>query len=126
MSRGYRVVQRTNRIIYFETFLLGVVLTIVLCKKLDHHWALTLVTFPVLTALISFSFFRWAIIRYVITIMFSMIYGLLAYAIGGMLQTDGVSVSVIFAFFAYFLSLSFHKDHFDFIRNSDVIEYEYN
>lgn len=126
MSRGYRMVQRTNRIIYFETTLLAFILTIVLWKKLDHHWALMLITFPILIAFFSFTFFSWAVMRYVITIMFSMIYGLIAYYIGSSLQSDGISVSVIFAFFAYFLSLSMHVDHFDFIKNSDEVEFEYN
>lgn len=124
MSRGYRIVHRSNKIIYFETIIAAILLSIMLWKKIDYHWSLILVTFPVIAGLFICTFFRWTIWRYTITILFSMVYGLIAYYIGSAVDPEGITTSIVFAFIAYFTSLSMHKDHFDFIRNSDVIEYE--
>ncbi|THF52993.1 hypothetical protein E6C50_01945 [Flavobacterium supellecticarium] len=125
MARIYKLVKRTNRIIYFETSLVAFVLTILLWKKMDHHWTFLLLTFPIFEIVFILTFFRVAFMRYLITILFSIIYGLIVYFIGRWLQQDGVTVSVVFSFLAYFYSLYLHKDHFDYIKNSDVVEIEY-
>ncbi|ODT54767.1 MAG: hypothetical protein ABS68_00955 [Niastella sp. SCN 39-18] len=125
MVRIYKLVKRSNRIIYFETSLVTLVLTILLWKQIDHHWTFMLITFPLFEIIFIRTFFRIAFMRYIITILFSIIYGLIVYFIGRYIQPDGISVSVVFAFLTYFYSLLLHKDHFDYIKNSDVVKVEY-
>ncbi|THF52995.1 hypothetical protein E6C50_01955 [Flavobacterium supellecticarium] len=92
---------------------------------MDHHWTFLLITFPLFEIVFILTFFSVAFMRYIITILFSIIYGLIVYYISSYLQPDGVTISAVFAFLTYFLSLYLHKDHFDYVKSPDMVEIEY-
>lgn len=125
MSRAYRLAYQNHRIIIFETTLTAIILSVLLWMKLGYHWSVMIITFLVIGNGFYFLFFRLSIFRYIVTLLFSMGYGVIGYELGSAIQPDGVTASVIFAFMAYFFSILLHKKHFDFIKKAEVIEYQY-
>jgi len=68
--------------------------------------------------LLSYLFFRVKLFRYLFSIAFSLIWGFMAYAFA---QSASRSTSIpwIAAIVAIFISLTLHKDYFDFESGAD-------
>jgi hypothetical protein len=124
MTRRYIVRKRQNQILYFETFLTAGILSLILWTYFKYHWAYMIITFGVFMFVFIYAFFEWRLFRYIVTVVFSMAYGIIAFFIGRVIDNETFTAGVIFAFIAYFISLIAHKDHFDFLSNAKLIEYE--
>lgn len=124
MRKEYIVVRKSSKLITLEGIATSIILSLLLFNAVKFHWAFLIIIIPILLYVILYGFFKVAALRYIMTLLFSMIYGLAGYFIGSWFQSDGVSVAVVFAFAAYFISLYSHKDYFDFFTRADVIEYE--
>ena len=124
MTRKYIVRNRQNKILYFETFLTAGLLSLILWTHFKYNWSYMIITFGVFMFWFIYAFLKWRLFRYIVTVMFSMAYGIIAFVIGRIIENDTVTAGVIFAFIAYFISIFAHKDHFDFLSNAKLIEYE--
>jgi hypothetical protein len=100
------------------------ILSFIMWRSYNYHWIFMLVTFIGFLYGISYAFFRWRSFRYTMTFMFSIIYGLIGYWIGKSLDKETLTAGIVLGIIAVFISVIAHKDHFDFLKRSEVIEYE--
>lgn len=124
MARRYIVRNRQNKILYFETLVTAGILSIILWSYFEYHWAYMIITFGIFMYIFIYAFFQWRLFRYIATVLFSMAYGILAYAFGREIDKESFTAGIIFALIAYFTSILAHKDHFDFLKNAELIQYE--
>lgn len=124
MARRYIIRKRQNEIINFETMVTAGLFSFILWYNFNYHWAYAIITFGALTVGFIYAFFEWRIFRYIVTVLFSMTYGIIAYFIGRAIDKETFTAGVIFAFVAYFISILLHKDHFEFLSEAKLIEYE--
>jgi hypothetical protein len=124
MSKRYVIRKRENKIIYFETFITALLLSFILWKLFKYHWAFTIVTFGLFELGFIYAFFELRLFRYIITVLFSMVYGFIGFVVGALIDKNTFTASVVFSFIAYFISILLHKDHFDFLSIAKFIEYE--
>lgn len=124
MAKYYIVRKRYNSIIYIESFLIAFALTSASSDYFNYHWAYSMIVFFIILCLFLFVFFKYRLLRYLITIFFSMYYGVLGYSFGRIIDNETFTAAVILAFICYFLSLAFHIDHFSFLKDSEEINYD--
>ncbi|MCJ7932601.1 MAG: hypothetical protein MUW56_02935 [Chryseobacterium sp.] len=117
MRRIYFYKKTEISVVILETFVTVIILSVFLWKKFDYHWAINFVAVPVITGLFIFLFLKWRLSRYIMTLFFSVLYGLSGYYIGRFLQSDGVSVGIVFAYAAYFASLCLHEMEYRELKN---------
>jgi hypothetical protein len=109
MSKIYYYEGTDISIFLIETFITSIILSLSLGNQLHYHWAMNLIITPIIMLLLVFLFIKWSITRYLITLFYSILYGFLGYYIGRLFQDDGISVAIVFAYVAYFVSISFHE-----------------
>ena len=124
MAKYYIVRKRYNSIIYIESFLVAFAITSASSDYFKYHWAYSLIVFFIILCLFLFVYFNFRILRYLITIYFSMLYGFLGYYLGRLIEKETFTAAVVLAFICYFLSLAFHIDHFSFLKDSEEINYD--
>lgn len=117
MGRIYYYKETNISIFLLETLVTSIILSMVLWKSFDYHWAINFVTVFAIFLLFFTLFLKWAITRYLITLFYSMIYGFLFYRIGRSLQSDSIIVGIMFAYIAYFVSISFHVAEYRALKN---------
>jgi hypothetical protein len=124
MAKHYILRRRQNKILYFETLITSALISLILWSTFKYNWSIMIITFCVFMIGFIYAFFEWRIFRYIVTVLFSMTYGFIAYAIGRKMDEEDFTAGVVLAFVVYFISLAAHKDHFDFLSNAKLIEYE--
>lgn len=124
MARRYFVRKRQNYVLYFEALVTSGLLSFFLYRYIEHHWSISIITFGVSLVLFLYAFFQSTIFRYVVTVLFSMVYGIIGFYIGKSLDETDFTAAVVFAFLAYFISIIAHIDHFYFLKDAKLIEYE--
>jgi hypothetical protein len=71
-----------------------------------------------------FLFFTSKIFRYIFSILFSCLCGFLAFAIGQSIEKSSGTTGWVLAFVAFTVSLLANKEHFSFLKNATISEYE--
>jgi hypothetical protein len=118
MAKYYIVSKSYNSIIYIESFLITFALTQGISDYFKYHWAYSIIVFFIILCLFLFAFFNFRILRYVITLFFSMTYGFFGYSLGRLIEEETFTAAVILAFICYFLSLAYHVSDFNLVKDS--------
>jgi purine-cytosine permease-like protein len=121
----YIVHKRINSIIFTDVTIFAAGLSIYGITNFKYHWSYGIVTFLALFFGALYLFFINKIFRYIFSILFSLIYGLLFAFLGSYTDKQNPTTpAAIFGILAFVISLFFHKDHFNFIKDAKSIEYD--
>jgi hypothetical protein len=112
MAKYYIVSKSYNSIIYIESFLITFALTQGISDYFKYHWAYSIIVFFIILCLFLFAFFNFRILRYVITLFFSMTYGFFGYSLGRLIEEET------------FLSLAYHVSDFNLVKDSEDNNFE--
>jgi len=123
MANYFILKKRSKRLFVIELIISSLVISVWLCKKFGWDWVTGLIIYFVSTALISYLFFRVRIFRYIVSILFSLIWAFLGFAMATALTRSKVSPWLLMGF-VFIVSTVFHKGYFDFERKATRIEYE--
>jgi hypothetical protein len=124
MKHKYVIQKRRNRILYGEFLVMGVFTAWYLIKTLHLHVVVGLIVTVAADWFFYFLFFRVRIFRWLVALAFSAGWGFLAFGIGQTIDRKSGTTSIILGISAFIYLLWLHKDHFDFLKDSDIIEYE--
>lgn len=124
MSTKYIIRKRQNTILYTEFFLAALATGIVAYSYYKLHPATALLVDIGSMFLLAVLFFANSIFRYLFSILFSLGWALLAFVAGVSVETKSDTTTWVFAIIAFVMSLWAHKDHFNFIKQAEVYEYE--
>lgn len=126
MSRSYIIRRRQNKILYFETVLTSCIITFFIWKQTGHPWVFSIIVFPIFMFGFIYAFFNFRFFRYILTVIYSILYGLIAYLIGRSIDEHMFITGVVLAFVVYFISIWLHIEHFDFLKKAKIVEIERN
>lgn len=125
MAKKYLVNERHTSIIYFDDLILSFLLSKLIFEYTSCHWSIAFVVFLILYVGFLFLFLTFRIFRYVASILFSLFY---AFIVGYIFhlsdEVNPYTPAIVFGILAFLLSLFLHKDHFDFLNDSEYIEYD--
>lgn len=125
MLSRYILRKRRNRIIYSDA-----VLVALLCSGGSLFYLKTSNTIALLigiatAAIFVYFFFLNKLIRYSLSIFFSLLWAGVVFLAGQIIQSESVTTLSILAIVAFGVSIWAHKDHFTFIKNARIYEYEH-
>jgi hypothetical protein len=124
MAAKYIIRKRRNKILYTETLIVAVIIGFVSIKYYQVHPAIALVIALAAWFLLMSLFFANRIFRYSFSILFSIIWGLVAFIIGQFVEKSSDTTAWVFGILAFGFSLFEHKQHFSFLKDSEYYEYE--
>ena len=126
MKKNYVVRKRQNKILYLELIIAAILFGLASYYKLKIHPALSLLVSIGAFILIAYLFSHFRIFRYFFVIVFSISWAIIAFAIGASIDKDSLITRWVFASLSFAISIWAHYDHYKFLRNVKVYEYEKN
>ena len=124
MGRHYIVRRRQNTILYTEVLLTSLITAILSVIYIPLHPAIGLIVAIVSLLLFAFLFFTFSIFRYIFSILFSLVWAAVFYLIGRKFDHASDTTACVFAIIAFCFCIWAHWDHFRFLKNAKVYEYE--
>lgn len=122
MTNKIIVTRRRTPLAVIEILITSIGLSTWLSRKYHWDWVTGVLLFLGTAALISFLFFRIRIFRYIISILFSLIWALFAYTfISGF--TKSTVISWIATGVVFVICLVAHKSYFAFERDAIRVDY---
>jgi hypothetical protein len=124
MKRNYVVRRRQNKILYSELFIASILIGLVIHYKLNIHPAISLLLGLGCLFLLAYLIPYSRVFRYFFAIAFSFVWGFGAYLLGAIIDGNSIITSCVFASLAFLISIWAHYDHYKFLKNAKVYEYE--
>ena len=124
MAGKYIVRKRRNTILYSEFFIAAIVAAIFCVHQFQLHPAIGLLIGIGTLFLLIFLFVSSRIFRYIFSILFSLGWAAGAFSVGQSIDKKSEITSWIFGLVAFAICLWAHYDHFKFIKDAKVYEYE--
>ena len=124
MATKYIIRKRQNTILYTEFFLAALATGIVAFTYYKLHTATALLVGIASMFLFAVLFFANSIFRYLFSILFSLGWALLAFVAGVSVETKSDTTGWVFAIITFAMSIWAHWDHFNFMKQAQVYEYE--
>ncbi len=124
MAAKYIIRKRQKTILYTEFFFAALTTGIVAFTYYKLHPATALLVGITTSFLFVILFFANKIFRYLFSILFSLGWALAAFAVGVSIETKTDTTAWVFAIIAFALSLWAHWNHFTFLKQARVYEYE--
>ncbi|MBP8782376.1 MAG: hypothetical protein KBH03_07020 [Paludibacteraceae bacterium] len=125
MSRKIVLYKRKTAIIFTDCLLFSLGLSIYGVSFFKYHWSIGVVTFIGLLLGFFYSFFSFRIFRYVMSIVFSLLYaGIFAFIGASIDKENSTTPAIVFGILAFTISLYLHKDHFSFLKGAKYYEYD--
>lgn len=124
MARKYIVRKRQNTILYSEFFISAIVGAIYCVHQFKLHPAIGLLIGIGTLFLLIFLFVSSRIFRYIFSIIFSLGWASAAFFVGHSIDKKSDITSWVFALLAFAICIWAHYDHFKFIKDAKVYEYE--
>src|SRR5438270_13999927 len=126
MYSNFIIRRRQNKILYTEFFIVAIIVGFLLIRQYKFHPALGLLFGVLSMGLSSSLFFANRIFRYLFSIVFSFVWGFLAFVIWGSIDSTSNNIAWGFMALAFAISLAAHQDHFYFLKRAKRYEYEIN
>jgi hypothetical protein len=124
MARRYIIHKRQTSIIFFE----GLVTSLIIVGFSYNSFKLNFVLAIILFLAIYFGFvalfFISRTLRYILSTLFSICYGFLAFQLCKKVDLNSEVTGLIAGIITYFVSIYLHKDHFDFLSKGKYVEYD--
>jgi len=124
MAAKYIIRKRQNTILYTEFFLAAIATGLFAYSYGKLHPATALLVGIGSMFLFAVLFFANIIFRYLFSILFSLGWALLAFVAIVSLETKSDATAWVFAIIAFAMSIWAHWDHFNFIKQARLYEYE--
>ena len=125
MARKHLFYKRKTSVIFTDCLLFAAGLSIFGVYYFKYHWSIGIVTFIILLYGFFYSFFRFRIFRYVMSVVFSLFYGGVFAFIGAAIdKKNPTTPALVFGILAFAISLYLHKDHFSFLKDAKYHEYD--
>jgi hypothetical protein len=126
MSQGYILHKRRNTILYTEFLFMAAGTGMFSSIYMLLHPVVGVLIGGVFALLIAFLFFNFRIFRYSFSLLFSIAWAVGMYLVGKKVDSASDTTSWILAAVGFCMSLWTHWNHFHFIRNARLFEYERN
>ncbi|MBI2284516.1 MAG: hypothetical protein HYU71_12460 [Bacteroidetes bacterium] len=124
MGSKYIIRKRENTILYFEFFLTAGIAAILLTVYLKTHPALGFVMYVAFLFLLWFLFFMFRIFRYFFSILFSLGWSGAAFWVGKAIDEKSTITAWVLGVVIFLFAIWAHWDHFTFLKEAKVYEYE--
>lgn len=124
MRSKYIIRKRQNAILYFEFFLASGIGAILLVIYLKLHAAIGLLIFIPTIFLLWYLFFTFRLFRYLFSILFSAGWSAAAFLAGKAVDEKSATTAWVFAAIALLFAVWAHWDHFTFLKDAKLYEYE--
>lgn len=125
MAGKYLFYKRKTAIIFADCILFSTGLSICGVYYFKYHWSLGIVTFLGLLFGFFHAFFAFRIFRYIMSVIFSLLYGGIFALIGAAIDKENPTTpALVFGILAFAISIFLHKDHFDFLKGAKYYEYD--
>lgn len=124
MTRKYIIYRRQNKILYFDALIVVTITALLLHGYLATNLLAATIIGLVTALLFIYLFFYNKLIRYSLSILFSLSWSAIVLFVLQLLRPDNGSTATILAIIAFFVSLWAHKNHFFFLKHADLYEYE--
>ncbi len=109
-------------LVVIEMMIASLGVSVWLCKKYAWDWIIGIVLFFSIIFLLGVLFFRIRIFRYIISILFSLFWALLAYSFATGLTKSHVSPWLL-AGFVFIVGILLHKGYYKLEREATRVEY---
>ncbi len=124
MAHKYIVRKRQNKILYTEFLLLAGLIAFLSVSYYKIHPAIGLLIGIAAIFLFAVLFFKVKIFRYIFSVLFSLGWAAGAFMAGESIDKSSDATAWVFAVIAFALSIWAHWDHFTFLKDAKVYEYE--
>ncbi len=125
MAKKYVFYKRKTAIIFTDCLLFSAGLSICGVYYLEYHWSLGIVSFLGLLYGFFYAFWSFRIFRYIMSFLFSLLYGGICALIGTAIDKENPTTpALVFGILAFAISIFLHKDHFDFLKDAKYYEYD--
>jgi len=124
MAAKYIIRKRRNTILYVEFFIVALATSLLLFKYFKLHPAIAFLVAIASFFISAFLFFSKSIFRYLFSLLFSLAWAFIAFFTGHLLETKTDMTAWTLALLAFVISIWAHRDHFKFIKEAQLFEYE--
>lgn len=124
MSSKYIVRKRQNKILYTEFLLSAGLIGFLSVSYYKIHPAIGLLIAIAAIFLFAVLSFKIRFFRYIFSILFSLVWTAGAFMAGESIDKSSDTTAWVFAAISFALSIWAHWDHFTFLKNAKVYEYE--
>ncbi len=123
MNNKIIVSRRRTPLVVIEILITAFILSVWLYKKYHWDWIIGVLLFFGISAFISALFFGVRLFRYIISILFSFFWAIIAYSFATGLTKSKLSPWLA-AGVIFILCIAAHKGYFDFETNATRIKYD--
>jgi ABC-type polysaccharide/polyol phosphate export permease len=123
MPENFIITRRGVSLYTIETALTSLILAIWLCRKYHWDWIIGVLLFFGVSFLIGILFFRVRLFRYIMSILFSLFWALLAYSFATAATKSTVS-PLLAAGVIFVIGILSHKRYFRFESTANRVEYQ--
>ena len=123
MANYFIFTKRRKSFVAFEMVIASLTISIWLCKKFKWDWVTGVSVGIGTLILLGWLFFGVRIFRYIISILFSLIWAFLGFMVEKSLTRSSIAHWLLMVL-VFIISMLAHKDYFDFERKATQIEYE--
>jgi len=116
--------KRHNRILNTESVIFSAIISGVLYSVLHVNWSICIISLIALPFIFFYLFFEFRLFRYLITVLFSIGWGLVFFGIGRAFDNEDPTAAIVFSIVSYIASIYLHREQFDFINGAKIIEYD--
>lgn len=124
MANKYIVRKRQNKILYAEFLLSAGLVAFLSVSYYKIHLGISLLIGIAAIFLFAVLFFKIRLFRYIFSILFSVGWAIGAFIAGESIDKNSDTTAWVFAAIAFALSIWAHWDHFTFLKDAKVYEYE--